>query len=80
MGSGFTHRELARAEQRLRPMERAGCPFRVVPALDSPVHWVEPREVVEVRFQDWTGDGRIRFPVYLGFRQDKRPEEVVRET
>lgn len=79
-GSGFTQRELARAEQRLRPLERATCPFRIPPALDAPVHWVEPREVVEVRFQDWTGEGSVRFPVYLGFRQDKRPEEVVRET
>ncbi|HEX6369887.1 MAG TPA: hypothetical protein VF006_13290 [Longimicrobium sp.] len=41
--------------------------------------WVEPEAVIEVRFQDWTDDGRIRFPVSLGFRQDKRPEEVVRE-
>ena len=78
-GSGFTQRELARAEQRLQPLERARCPFRVAPALDAPVHWVEPEAVVEVRFQDWTADGRIRFPVYLGFRQDKRPDEVVRE-
>ena len=78
-GSGFTQRELTRAEQRLRPIERAECPFRTTPNLDAPVHWVEPREVAEVRFQDWTDDGRIRFPVYLGFRQDKRPEEVVRE-
>jgi bifunctional non-homologous end joining protein LigD len=79
-GSGFTQRELARAEQRLRPLQRTGCPFQSTPDLDAPVHWVEPREVAEVRFQDWTDDGRIRFPVHLGFRQDKRPEEVVRET
>jgi bifunctional non-homologous end joining protein LigD len=79
-GSGFTQRELARAEQRLRPLESEACPFAAVPALDDPVHWVRPTSVVEIRFQDWTGDGRIRFPVYLGFRQDKRPEEVIRET
>lgn len=79
-GSGFTQRELARAEQRLSPLACAACPLAAAPALDDPVHWVRPSEVVEVRFQNWTDDGRIRFPVYLGFRQDKRPEEVTRES
>jgi len=79
VGSGFTAREVVQALRRLAPLARPASPFPVVPAVDGRVHWVEPRTVVEVRFQDWTDDGRVRFPVFLGFRDDKSPDEVVRE-
>ena len=42
-------------------------------------HWVEPRLVCEVRFSDWTNDGGIRHPTFLGLRSDKRPEDCRRE-
>jgi bifunctional non-homologous end joining protein LigD len=41
--------------------------------------WVEPKLVVEVQFAEWTHDGHLRAPAFLGFRDDKRPEEVTRE-
>ena len=41
--------------------------------------WVAPRLVAQVRFSEWTRDGRLRHPVFLGLRDDKAPEEVVRE-
>ena len=43
------------------------------------LHWVEPSLVVEVEFAEWTTDGRLRAPVYLGLRDDRVPESVVRE-
>ncbi len=43
------------------------------------VRWAEPRRVVEVAFGEWTDDGRLRHPVYLGRRNDKDPAEVLRE-
>ena len=41
--------------------------------------WCPPGKVVEVRFTQWTREGRLRNPVFLGFRPDKSPAEVVRE-
>lgn len=43
-------------------------------------HWTEPRYVVEVAFNNWEADGHLRHPVYLGYRSDKAPSDVVRET
>ena len=43
-------------------------------------HWVEPRLVSEVRFTEWTKDGGIRHPAFLGLRDDKRPEDCRCET
>jgi bifunctional non-homologous end joining protein LigD len=41
--------------------------------------WLRPELVCQVRFTEWTADGGLRHPVFLGLRDDKRPEEVVRE-
>ena len=43
------------------------------------LHWSKPTHVVEVAFGEWTNDGRLRHPVYLGLRNDKDPADVVRE-
>lgn len=80
VGSGFSQQELTRTFRRLLPLSRSTCPFPVPPALRSPVTWVDPEMVVEVRFQEWTDDDHIRFPRYLALRDDKPPHEVSRET
>ncbi|HEX7419448.1 MAG TPA: DNA ligase D [Thermoanaerobaculia bacterium] len=41
--------------------------------------WVEPRLIAQVAFTEWTSDNRLRHPSFLGLRDDKAPEEVVRE-
>lgn len=41
--------------------------------------WVRPRLVAQVAFTEWTSDNRLRHPSFLGLREDKSPEEVVRE-
>jgi ATP-dependent DNA ligase len=43
-------------------------------------HWVRPTSVAQVAFSEWTRDGKLRHPRYLGLRTDKSPDEVVRET
>jgi len=43
------------------------------------VHWVRPELVAQVGFSEWTPDGKLRHPRYVGVRDDKRPEQVVRE-
>lgn len=79
VGTGFNERELARLMALLKPLETRGCPFTEKPPSNQPAHWVEPRLVVEVRFTEWTADGVLRHPVYLGLRDDKRPESVRKE-
>ncbi|HMG25653.1 MAG TPA: non-homologous end-joining DNA ligase [Acidimicrobiia bacterium] len=78
VGTGFDERMLRDLGIRLRRLERPASPFaeRVSP---RKVHWVQPRLVCEVGFTEWTGDGRLRHPRFMGLRRDKPPRQVVRE-
>src|SRR5688572_4549138 len=78
-GGGFTGAGLAGMYRRLEPLERKTSPFAEVPKTNERAHWVEPRIVVEVKFSEWTADGKLRQPIYLGTRDDKDPYEVGRE-
>jgi bifunctional non-homologous end joining protein LigD len=82
-GTGFTDEEIDRLLAKLRPLERADPPFRVVPKMPKvrkgDIVWVEPKLVCEIEFSEWTHDGRLRAPSYQGLREDKKAEEVRRE-
>jgi bifunctional non-homologous end joining protein LigD len=79
-GTGFNQAELERLWKLLKPREIAKSPFSSRVKTNEPAHWVRPDLVVQVRFTEWTADGKLRHPVYLGLRDDKRPEEVRRES
>ena len=78
-GTGFTHAELGRLAQRMTSIETAACPFRTRPRTNERPHWIRPELVADVKFSEWTRDGRLRAPVYLGLRDDVRPRDVRRE-
>src|SRR6185369_13139625 len=78
-GSGFNARSLVETRKRLRRLETTRCPFRVAPKTNMPVHWVRPELVCEVEFQEWTTDGRMRIPIFMGLRDDKPARAVKRE-
>jgi bifunctional non-homologous end joining protein LigD len=78
-GTGFNERELARVMKLLEPLETPQCPFAERPKTNERPHWVRPELVAQVKFTEWTSDGKLRHPVYLGLRDDKRPSEVRRE-
>jgi bifunctional non-homologous end joining protein LigD len=78
-GGGFTGAGLAEMFKRLKPLERKTSPFAEVPKTNERAHWIEPQIVVEVKFSEWTADGKLRQPIYIGTRDDKNPEEVGRE-
>jgi bifunctional non-homologous end joining protein LigD len=78
-GGGFDTQGLADMRTRLEPLVRRACPFRHKPKTNNPVHWVAPRLVCEVAFQEWTQDGIMRQPIYLGLREDKTARSVHRE-
>ena len=78
-GTGFNAESLREMERRLKRLERKTPPFREKPDTNEPAHWVTPRVVVQVRFNEWTSRGVVRQPVFLGFRDDKDPRDVVLE-
>jgi bifunctional non-homologous end joining protein LigD len=81
-GGGFTHEGLRTMRARLERLERLArrtSPFAEPPDANETVHWVRPSVVVEVRFNEWTADGRLRQPIVLGVRDDKEARDVVRE-
>ncbi len=78
-GTGFNEKELARLMKLLKPLETTECPFGSPPKSNERPHWVKPMLVAQVKFTEWTADGRLRHPVYLGLRDDKKPEDVHRE-
>jgi bifunctional non-homologous end joining protein LigD len=78
-GTGFNEKELARVMKLLRALETDECPFRQRPKTNERPHWVRPELVAQIRFTEWTADGKLRHPVYLGLRDDKRAADVRRE-
>jgi bifunctional non-homologous end joining protein LigD len=81
VGSGFTDAVLAELRPRLDRLARATPPLVGVPAADArDAHWVSPKLVGEVEYAEVTADGRLRAPVWRGWRPDKSPEDVVRES
>jgi bifunctional non-homologous end joining protein LigD len=81
VGSGFSSRELTELRQKVDDLARKTSPFDDVPAEDaSDANWVMPRLVGEVTFGEWTGSGKLRHPVWRGWRLDKDPGDVVAES
>jgi bifunctional non-homologous end joining protein LigD len=79
VGTGFDARELASLKQRMDALERKDSPFGAGDPKARDATWVEPELVAQVAFSEWTRDGRLRHPRYLGLRDDKPARDVVRE-
>jgi bifunctional non-homologous end joining protein LigD len=76
VGTGFAEQTLRDMRRQLASLERASSPF-AAGAVEKGAHWVEPELVAEVGFSNWTAEGRIRHPRFLGLRPDKASGEVV---
>jgi bifunctional non-homologous end joining protein LigD len=92
VGTGFSEKLLASIYTQLQKLRRTTCPFinlpektkgrwglGITPAVMKRCHWVKPVLVAQVKFTEWTHDGQLRQPVFLGLRTDKEATEVVRE-
>jgi bifunctional non-homologous end joining protein LigD len=93
VGTGFSEKLLKTLFSELNKIRVNICPFYNLPAAGRSrwdqgltademkrCHWVRPILVCQIKFTEWTRDDRLRQPVFLGIREDKNPEEVVRET
>lgn len=79
VGTGFNESTLRELLAEMKPLEKPESPFAGKPPLRKGVHWVKPKLVAQIAFAEWTGDGRLRHPRFVGLRRDKKPREVVRE-
>jgi bifunctional non-homologous end joining protein LigD len=80
VGTGFDTATLLALHRQLEPLETTTPPFdEPVKPLPPGTHWVRPTLVAQVGFAEWTAAGRMRQPRYLGLREDKAAQAVVRE-
>lgn len=92
VGTGFNEKLLRSLFLDLQKIPVPQCPFSNLPAKSRSgsdpgltasemrrCHWVEPTIVCQIKFSEWTRDDRLRQPVFLGTREDKNANEVVRE-
>ena len=91
VGTGFDHEALKYLYARFQKLKHADCPFANLPEKRGTSGgltagemtrrtWVEPKLVCQIAFTEWTRDGHLRHPAFLGLREDKKPQEVIRET
>ncbi|MEN3370922.1 MAG: bifunctional non-ous end joining protein LigD [Verrucomicrobiota bacterium] len=92
VGTGFDTKLLASLHKLLKAEKRDDCPFAdlpskqggqwvqgITPGMMRQINWVNPVFVCQVKFAEWTRDGKLRQPVFLGLREDKAAEEVSRQ-
>jgi DNA ligase D-like protein (predicted ligase) len=79
VGTGFTRTTLRELSERLAPLVRESSPFAPEKGIPPSATWVEPELVAQIAFMEWTSDGRLRHPSFLGLRFDKPARAVVRE-
>ncbi|PYL57591.1 MAG: ATP-dependent DNA ligase [Verrucomicrobia bacterium] len=92
VGSGFTGKSLSILHKKFQSQSRDDCPFAdlpskeggqwvqgITPSMMRKMHWINPVFVAQIKFAEWTRDGKLRQPVFLGLREDKNPKEVIWE-
>lgn len=75
VGGGFNERTLAAIYKLMQPLKSERSPFVDAPKTNEPVQWLKPKLVAEVKFSEWTADNRLRHPVFIGLREDKKPKD-----
>lgn len=78
VGTGFSDRLLRLLLDRLDTLARTSSPF-ADPVHERTAHWSEPVLVAQIAFTEWTRDGMLRHPRFLGLRDDKPATDVLRE-
>ncbi len=75
-GTGFTEKLLKELYTTMQPLVRESSPYETPVPVNSPVTWVDPKLVCNVKFSELTEDGIMRHPVFMGLRIDKSAKEV----
>jgi len=75
VGSGFDQKTLKRIIERLRPLAAQKCPCATLPETNEKAYWAKPKLVARIQHSGWTQERRPRHPVFLGLRDDVKPED-----
>lgn len=75
VGTGFDGKTLAALYRRFQPLVRSDSAL-LEPPREKGAVFIAPRLVAQISYQEWTADKKLRQPVFLGLRDDKRPEDV----
>ena len=75
-GSGFTDKGLKEVYDKLAPLITTSSPFKEKVKTNMPVTWVKPKYICEVKFTEWTNDGKMRHPIFLKMREDKSTKDI----
>ncbi len=78
VGTGFDRKLMQQIRERLDELRQARSPFREKVKLPQEVQWVRPELVCTVKYLEWTNEGRVRAPVFVGLRDDIDPRECAR--
>ncbi|HEX3072542.1 MAG TPA: DNA ligase D, partial [Ignavibacteriales bacterium] len=78
-GGGFNEESLGVMMEKLKPLVIEKSPFNTKFKANAPATWVKPELVCEVKFSEWTDEGYMRQPIFMGLREDKKAKEVKRE-
>jgi bifunctional non-homologous end joining protein LigD len=78
--------------EKFQAERRDDCPFvdlpskqngkwvqAITPSMMRKMHWVNSVFVAQIKFSEWTRDGKLRQPVFLGLREDKNPRAVTKQ-
>jgi len=76
-GSGFSEKGLKEVYGKLNPLKTNKAPFNEPVKTNMPVTWLKPNYVCEVKFTEWTNDGKMRHPIFLRMREDKSPKDII---
>ena len=79
-GSGFSEKGIDDALQRMKPLSIDKSPFDNPPKVKEKIHWIKPKLVCEVEIAEITADEQLRQTTFLGWRDDKQPEDIVLES
>lgn len=79
VGTGFNEQSIWSLMQKMNPLITEQTSLHDFSGPQKNITWIKPGLVCEVKFQEWTKDGRMRQPVFLGLREDKNPDEVFKE-
>jgi bifunctional non-homologous end joining protein LigD len=80
VGTGFSARSIEDLVKLMKPLAVDEAPVEVPRADRKGAHWIKPRLVAEVQFSEFTDEGILRHPSFMGLREDKPPSQVVVET
>ena len=79
VGTGFDRETLAALHRKFQPLVRRTTPLVDPPKGERKVTYLSPKLIAQIAYEEWTSDRRLRQPVYLGLRDDKRPSDVTLE-